>query len=171
MFNLSRQTLKRRLANDPLYRFQSLAEVALAAELGVRIEVNQATVDDWLRLPGISIHQARNLVALADAGIQFLCLEDLAAALGIPLPRLRPLAPILAFTYHDPDSILAPTLCNVNVATLEQLLAIPLIDLALAESLLHHRQNQGKFRHLADLQQRLGLEAALTSQLMYYLRF
>ncbi|BFM39735.1 ComEA family DNA-binding protein [Synechocystis sp. LKSZ1] len=171
MFNLSRQALKRRLTSDPLYRFQSLAEVALAAELGVRIEANQATVDDWLRLPGLSIHQARNLVALVDAGMQFLCLEDVAAALSLPLPRLRPLAPILAFTYHDPDSSLAPALCNVNVATLEQLRAIPFIDQTLAELMISNRQQYGQFRHLADLQQRLGLETTLTSQLMYYLRF
>jgi DNA uptake protein ComE-like DNA-binding protein len=139
--------------------------------LGVQIEVNQATVDDWLRLPGISIHQARNLVALMDSGIQLLCLEDLAAALGIPLPRLRPLAPILAFAYHDPESSLTPVLCNVNVATLEQLRTIPFIDQALAELMIRDRQQQGKFRHLADLQQRLGLEAVFVSQLMHYLRF
>ena len=53
MMNLRRQSLKRRILNDPFYRFQSLEEVAIAVELGIKIEVNQATVDEWLRLPEI----------------------------------------------------------------------------------------------------------------------
>ena len=53
--------IRARLQNDPYYRLQSAEEIAIAAELGIRIDVNQASVDDWLRLPGISIHQARSL--------------------------------------------------------------------------------------------------------------
>lgn len=34
MLNFRRQVLKRRLDADPLYRFQSLTEVAIASELG-----------------------------------------------------------------------------------------------------------------------------------------
>ncbi|MGL5036125.1 MAG: hypothetical protein ACRC6M_20260 [Microcystaceae cyanobacterium] len=43
MLNLRRQSLKRQILNDPLYRFQSLEEVAIAAQLGVKIEVNSIT--------------------------------------------------------------------------------------------------------------------------------
>jgi len=52
--------------------------IAVAA-LGIQIDVNQASVD-WLRLPGLSIHQAR--VELCRSGVQFYCLEDIAAALN-----------------------------------------------------------------------------------------
>ena len=62
MFKLSQIGIRNKIANDPYYRFQSLQEIAIAAELGIKIDVNQATVDDWLRLPGLSIHQARSLV-------------------------------------------------------------------------------------------------------------
>jgi hypothetical protein len=51
------QAIRTRIQSDPYYRLQSPAEIAIAATLGMRIDVNQASVDDWLRLPGISIHQ------------------------------------------------------------------------------------------------------------------
>lgn len=171
MLNLRRQTLKRKILNDPFYRFQSLEEVAIAAELGIKIEVNQATVDEWLRLPGISIHQARNLVELTGMGMQFLSIEDLAAALSLPLQRLQPLKGILSFTYYDNDSLLTPQRVNVNTASLEQLLTIPVLDLEVAEAIIRDRQHQGNFQNLVDFQRRLSLNIELTSQLMHYLQF
>ena len=86
---------------DPYYRFRSIQELQTAARMGVRIDVNQASVDDWLRLPGLSIHQARTLVSLNQTGVLFHCLEDVAHALKVPLPRLQPLAPILQFCYYE----------------------------------------------------------------------
>ncbi|HEY9302535.1 MAG TPA: ComEA family DNA-binding protein, partial [Phormidium sp.] len=77
--NLPQRSIRTRILKDPYYRFQSLEEVALAASLGIKIDANEATVDDWLRLPGLSIHQARSLVELTRNGIQFHCLEDVAA--------------------------------------------------------------------------------------------
>ncbi|MCX7594440.1 MAG: hypothetical protein N2235_11880, partial [Fischerella sp.] len=46
------QKLRSKLLKDPYYRLQSVEEIAIAASLGIRIDANQATVDDWLRLPG-----------------------------------------------------------------------------------------------------------------------
>jgi len=63
-FNSRLQKLRSKLLNDPYYRFQSIEEIAIAVSLGIRIDVNQANVDDWLRLPGLSIHHARSLVKL-----------------------------------------------------------------------------------------------------------
>jgi DNA uptake protein ComE-like DNA-binding protein len=171
MINLRRQSLKRRILNDPFYRFQSLEEVAIAVELGIKIEVNQAKVDEWLRLPGISIHQARNLVELNGMGMQFCSVADLAAALNIPLQRLQPLTGILSFSFYDPESLLAPQRLNINQATLEQLIKIPFIDLGLAEGLLLERERHGQFQNLVDFQRRLGLPIETTVQLMHYLQF
>ncbi len=171
MFNFRRQALKRKILNDPFYRFQSLEEVAIAVESGIFIDVNQATVDDWLRLPGLSIHQARNLVSLTGSGLQFLCLADLAAALGVPSQRLKPVEPILAFIYYEKDSLVSPSSVNVNNATLGELLEIPGLSKMMAELTLEKRQMGGKFLHLADFQQRLGLTGDVVADLMHYLRF
>lgn len=158
-----------RLLTDPYYRLRSLDEVRLAAALGVRIDVNRACVDDWLRLPGLSIHQARSLVALTQAGVPFYCLEDVAAALNLPVQRLRPLEPILQFCYYEGSEVIH--LLNVNRASVEQLTRVPAIDLYLARAIVQNRQRSGAYRTLAELQQRLALPGPLVAEIMHYLTF
>jgi DNA uptake protein ComE-like DNA-binding protein len=157
--------------HDPYYRFQSLAEVEQAVRQGVRIDANRAEVDDWLRLPGVSIHQARSLVALRQGGVQFHCLEDLAAALNVPGTRLQPFREILQFCYYDPDSPCTIQAVNANTATVEALSRIPQVDFFLARAIVQHRQKYGRYSNLADLQQRLRLPANLTADLLHYLKF
>jgi DNA uptake protein ComE-like DNA-binding protein len=157
--------------HDPYYRLRSLQEVQVAARQGVRIDVNQATVDDWLRLPGLSIHQARSLVALRSSGVAFHCIDDIAAALGLPIQRVQPLVPILQFCfYEDEPNLLLPQIVEVNVASAEQLLSVPGIEPELVRWIVSDRQQNGTYRTLVDLQRRLGLSAELMGQLMHYLR-
>ena len=164
------QTIRNRLINDPYYRLQSNEEIAVAVSLGIKIDVNQASVDDWLRLPGLSIHQARSLVELNRSGVQFYCIEDVAAALSVTLQRLKPLEPILKFCYYD-DCLSPSQRINPNTATLEQLVGIPVMEIALAEVVVENRQLAGPYRNLVDFQRRLSLPGHLTSQLMHYLCF
>jgi DNA uptake protein ComE-like DNA-binding protein len=161
--------LKAKIQKDPYYRLQSLAEVAIAAQLGVKINVTHASIDDWLRLPGISIHQARTLVELVNLGVEFLCLEDIAAALNLPSQRLKPLEPLLQFCYYEDK--LSPSKINPNNASLEQLQALPFISPTLAQGIITNRQQQGDFKNLADFQRRLHLERNCISQLIHYLVF
>ncbi len=165
------QAIRVRLTTDPYYRLKSAEEIEVAAALGIKIDVNQASVDDWLRLPGLSIHQARSLVELTSSGVQFCCLEDLAAALGMPVQRLKPLQPILSFCYYDAESLASPQPINPNTAAVEQLTKIPAVDLFLARAIVENRLEFGAYRNLADFQRRLSLNPQLTSELMYYLRF
>lgn len=159
--------LWQRIKHDPFYRLQSVSEVQLAIELGVRIDVNRASMDDWLRLPGISIHQARSIAALTQSGVQLLCLEDVAAVLNVPVSRLESVASILQFCYYD---AIAPQTMNANTAAIELLTKIPAVDLYLARAIVEGRRS-GKYRNLADLQQRLSLPPQLTVELLHYLRF
>lgn len=165
------QKLRSRLLNDPYYRLQSGEEIAIASGLGVRIDANQASVDDWLRLPGLSIHQARSLVELSRIGVKFYCIEDIAAALSIPAQRLEPLKAILDFSYYDNETLGNPTQININTATIENLAKIPLIDASLAEAIVSNRLSKGDYRNLIDFQQRLNISGEAIAQLMYYLRF
>ena len=171
MFKLSQIGLRRKIANDPYYRFQSLTEVAIAQELGIKIDVNQATVDDWLRLPGFSIHQARSLVELVRMGVQFVCLEDIAAAIDVPLHYLQALEPVLTFAYYDRLSPLSPEKINLNTANIDKIATIPELSPDMAQKFLDNRQQHGRYKSLVDLQQRLNLDSDLTSRLMHYLRF
>ncbi|MBD2356786.1 ComEA family DNA-binding protein [Tolypothrix sp. FACHB-123] len=170
--NLRLQKLRTKLLNDPYYRLQSGEEVQIAIQLGIQIDANQATVDDWLRLPGLSIHQARSLVELSRSGVKFYCIEDIAAALAIPVQRLQPVKQLLNFVYYDEESLDCPApLVNPNTATVENLVKIPFIDLSLAQAVVQNRLSAGPYRNLVDFQQRLELPADAIAQLMYYLRF
>ncbi|HEY9889661.1 MAG TPA: helix-hairpin-helix domain-containing protein [Candidatus Obscuribacterales bacterium] len=161
--------LRSRLQRDPLARLTSLAEVPVAAALGCRIDVNQATVDDWLRLPGISIHQARTLTSLTQQGVTFHGLEDVAAALGVTRDRLLPLSPLLQFCYYDPASAVAPVAVSINQGTLAQLLRVPGLSAALAERILNERR-RSPFTSWADVHQRLRLTAHQTEQWLHWLK-
>ncbi|QQE66595.1 DNA uptake protein [Leptolyngbya sp. BL0902] len=163
-------SLAQRLAQDPTYRLASLAEVVAAAELGFRLDVNQATVDDWLRLPGVSIRQAQVLVQLRQSGVSFHALDDLAAALGVTLQSLQPLAPVLAFCYYDDLSPLVICPVAINQATLADLARVPNLPESLAQAMVRDRQHRGPFRNMADLQRRLSLPAETIATLMHYLR-
>lgn len=170
--NLKLQKLRAKLLNDPYYRLQSGEEIEMAAKLGIRIDANLATVDDWLRLPGLSIHQARSLVELSRSGVKFYCIEDIAAALSIPAQRLVALNPLLSFSYYDDHSLDKPALLvNPNTATVEKLAQVPFIDLPLAEAVVENRIAAGPYRNLIDFQQRLELPGEAIAQLMYFLRF
>ena len=164
------QSMQSRILNDPYYRLQNLEEVAIAASLGIKIDVNRAGVDDWLRLPGLSIHQARALAELTQAGIHLHSLEDIAAVTNLPLQRLQPFEPILLFCYYDPDSLHQIQRMNPNTASVEMLLRIPGVDLYLAQAIVQNRA-MGPYRNLISLQRRLALPTRLTEQLLHYLKF
>lgn len=164
-----RGSARSQMLHDPYYRLHP-EEIPIAAKLGIKIDVNQAGVDDWLRLPGLSIHQARSLVALSQSGVPFHCLEDIAAALSLPVQRLRPLAPVLQFCYYEAESHVVPLQINPNTASIQMLTQIPAVDLFLARAIVQNRQ-QGAYRSLADLQQRLALPGQLTAEIMHHLQF
>ena len=163
--------LKQKLGQDSYYRFRSAEEVQLGVKLGVRIDANRATVDDWLRLPGISIHQARTLVELSRSGTAFTCWDDVAAATGIRLGHLQRLGEIVQFYYYDPDSELMPRPLNVNRVSARELATVPNVDPALAERLVYYRQKFGPYRDWLDLKRRLQLPPQMMTTLLHYLRF
>ena len=157
-----------RLRRDPFARLTSVAEVPIAAALGIRIDVNQATVDDWLRLPGISIHQARVLTTLSQSGVPFHCVEDVAAALGIPHSHLMPLSPLLQFCYYDPVGSV-PTPIFLNQATTPQLLTLPGMSATLAKQIINECK-RSPFAHWGDFHHRLRLHPEQTARWLHYLR-
>ncbi|PZO51482.1 MAG: DNA uptake protein [Phormidesmis priestleyi] len=162
--------LRRSLQQEPYYRFRSFAELDLAASWGLRIEANTASIDDWLRLPGISIHQARSLYQLTQSGLSFNCIEDVAAALSLPVQQISPWQSVLQFCYYDLDLRLEAIAIDANQATADELATIPAVDIFLARAMVHYRQT-GPYKDLADLQKRLRLTTAVAVELLHYLRF
>ena len=165
---LRKKRLREQLQRNPYHRFQSFEEINWAASWGIQIDVNRASVDDLLRLPCISIHQAKVAIALLENGVQFLSLEDLAGALNIAVTRLQPCESILNFSYYAPE--ITPQKLRINQATASELSQIPTITTELATHIIHERQ-QGAFANLAQLQQRLKLSGQIVSELLPWLSF
>lgn len=163
-------TVRSRIQNDPTYRLQSPEEVAIAAELGIEIDVNRATESDWLRLPILSDDQGRSIAALNKAGVQFHCLDDIAAAVSLPVKQLKPLEPILKFYYYDTDEVTTPIKVNPNQASIAALANVPGITVSLALQITHHRAPK-PFEDMADMQKRLSLDATTVENLMHYFQF
>jgi DNA uptake protein ComE-like DNA-binding protein len=158
-----------RLRHQPLSRLNDLEELAIAAEMGIRIDANQATVDDWLRLPTISIHQARLLTRLTQNGVAFHCVEDVAAALSLSPASLQTLRPVLQFYYYDPISTITPASVALNQATTAQLSILPDMSPRLIERIVNERR-RSPFIDWNDAHHRLRLTADQTSQWMHYVR-
>lgn len=103
--------------------------------------------------------------------MQFHCVEDIAAALGLPVQRLQQLAPVLQFCYYDRDSLDAIEPVNLNTASLGQIIQRTNLDPALAEKIVRNRQQQGSYQSWLDLQQRLQLSGQVLAELLHYSRF
>lgn len=162
--------VRSRIQQDPTYRLQTPEDVAIAASLGIEIDVNRATESDWSRLPIITETQGRSLVTLKDAGVQFHCLDDLAAALSLSVDQLQPLEPILKFYYYDTEEVSPPAKVNPNQASIAVLSNVPGMTIPLALQIIHHRSSK-PFQDVADLQRRLSLDAGTVETLMHYLQF
>ena len=61
---IERELLALRLRQQPEHRLRSADEAHHAAALGWRLDVNRASADDWLRLPGIQPAQVDLLLRL-----------------------------------------------------------------------------------------------------------
>ena len=134
------------------------------------LDVNQASVEDWLQLPNLSIHQARKLTELTQRGVQLHDLEDLAAALNLPPAQLSAWAEQVQFCYYNGQEQAAVALrLDPNQASPEQLERLPGVTPDLVQAWVRQRQ-QSPFQSLADLSQRLGLSGETTQVLMHYLQ-
>ena len=160
---LERDLLELKLRQDPQRRLHDPSEVRLAAALGWRLDVNRASADDWLRLPGITPTQVDLLLRLQRGGVQLSGLDDLERLLELPRSQATAWEPLLLFRWYGdglPASP-APSRLDLNrssAAQLEQ--QLPQLNAERRARLLRERQRQ-PFQDLADLQQRLQLPAAL----------
>jgi DNA uptake protein ComE-like DNA-binding protein len=159
--SVERELMALRLRHDPSCALRNADEVAHAAALGWRLDVNRASASDWRRLPGIHDAQVDLLLRLQGGGVQLSGAEDLQRLLELSDAQLQLWLPVLEFRWYGepappPDP---PTRLDLNRAQAQQLQELGLADDRL-QRLLRERARQ-PFRDLADLQQRLGLPASL----------
>ena len=123
------------------------------------MDVNRASRNQWLQLPGCSQDTADLLVRLQRGGVQFASADDLFRLLELPSDLARLWTPHLLFQWHGdapPQPQAAPL--DLNNASADQLALLGWPEQRTA-NLMRERRRAG-FKDLADLQERLCLPAS-----------
>ncbi len=170
---IERELLALRLRQQPEHRLRSADEAQHAAALGWRLDVNRASADDWLRLPGIQPAQVDLLLRLQRGGVQLSGIDDLQRLLELPGAQLVAWEPLLLFRWYGDGmpAAPAPSRIDLNRSTATQLeQQLPQLNAERRARLLRERQRQ-PFQDLADLQHRLQLPPALVEELIGRVRF
>lgn len=129
------------------------------------IDVNRASLNDWLKLPGCNNSQAELLLRLQQGGVQLSGVADLAQLLELSTAQLEAWKPHLLFRwYSEPPSPNQPPI-NLNSAVAAELIALEVFNPERYKRLLRERARR-PFSDLADLQDRLGLPAAVVEALI-----
>jgi len=68
--SVERELMALKLRHDPSCPLRNDADIAQAAALGWRLDVNRAKAADWRRLPGLSEQQLDLLLRLQAGGVQ-----------------------------------------------------------------------------------------------------
>lgn len=159
------------LIDNPRLRLNSERELHLARELGTRIDLNRCDVDDLLRLPGLSINQARRIVEVRRSQGQYLSPEELSTRAELSWDQVRRIEPMLMFCYYEDEPARLPAQVAVNHATVAELEMIEGMTRTLAEQIVYLRTERGSFRDLKDLRERLALPATETARFVNRLLF
>ena len=158
---IERDLLDLQLKLRPGRPLRDAEEVRRAAALGWRLDVNRATADDWLRLPGCTGSHADLLLRLQVGGVQLSGPEDLQRLLGLEAGTLQSWQPLLEFRWYGAPPELPQQLpLGINTAPAAALQRLDALGDAALQRLLQERIRR-PFSDLADLQQRLGLPAAV----------
>jgi competence protein ComEA len=139
-----------------------------------RIDLNQASSDDLLLLPGIGPTLAERVIEHRQRHGPFRHVDELRAVGGIgptTLQRLRPLvyvdnagdaspaprtlAPTLAKSKKEAS--LSPKSIDLNRASVEELQKLPLIGPKLAQRIVDHRTLKGPFAAVQDVRKVSGI--------------
>ena len=129
------------------------------------MDVNRASRDQWLQLPGCSQDTADLLMRLQRGGVQFASPDDLFRLLELPADLAALWHPHLIFHWHG-DAPLQPVEAplDLNTAAAAELQRLQWPD-DRVQRLLQERRRQG-FQDLADRQERLCLPASSVEALI-----
>ena len=128
-----------------------------------RLNINTATEEELMTLPGVNRAVAQNIVEYRDCIGGFKKVEDLALVSGIGATRLEMIKLEICVSgksgssQHSPSSVrkvhehLACTGMNINTATAAQLESIRGITEKIARSIVDYRAGHGPFKSIEDL--------------------
>lgn len=134
---------------------------------GERIDPNQASAAELMRLPRIGPALAARIVRHRDSAGAFRSLADLQRVSGIGPGLAGALAPYLTVGPETPERTgrVGPAMVVINAASADELAALPGIGPVRARAIVEERTRGGAFKNLADLTRVKGIGAATIERL------
>ncbi|MGE5657897.1 MAG: helix-hairpin-helix domain-containing protein [Actinomycetota bacterium] len=127
----------------------------LIAEVRGKVDLNECSKDDLVKILGLPIVYANEIESLKQEGYIFTYLEELSEIAGIPESHLKRIAPLVTFSY-DYKKEAHFTWKRVNILSAQELIACGL-EPAVAQTIFAERQRKGEYRSALDVKRRTGL--------------
>ena len=129
------------------------------------VDVNRATANDWLKLPGCNEYMADLLIRLQNGGVQFTDADDIFRLLELPKNLSLLWRPHLLFNWYGdlPSQIKSPPL-DLNNASAKELIKLGWKENRIYALIKERRKKS--FKDLAELQERLCLPASSVEALI-----
>jgi DNA uptake protein ComE-like DNA-binding protein len=152
-------SLKRRYLIKTAPRGLLLPETTTKAELLAKvrgkIDINECTKDDLVKVLGLPIVYANDIESLQNEGYIFTHAEELSEIAGVPESHVQRIAPMICFSYNYQKEARF-TWKRLNVLSPEELIRDGL-DRAVAEKIVRERQKKGEYKSVVDVKRRTGL--------------
>jgi DNA uptake protein ComE-like DNA-binding protein len=120
-----------------------------------KIDINECTKDDMVRILGLPIVYANDIESLQNEGYIFTHAEELAEIAGVPESHVRRIAPMICFSYNYQKEARL-TWKRLNILSPEELIQSGL-DRVVAEKIVRERQIKGEYKSVIDVKRRTGL--------------
>ena len=120
-----------------------------------KIDINECTKDDMVRILGLPIVYANDIESLQNEGYIFTHAEELAEIAGVPESHVRRIAPMICFSYNYQKEARF-TWKRLNILSPQELIQSGL-DRVVAEAIVRERQSRGEYKSVIDVKRRTGL--------------
>nr|WP_255699461.1 helix-hairpin-helix domain-containing protein [Tychonema sp. BBK16] len=125
------------------------------ANIRGKIDINECTKDDLVRVLGLPIVYANDIESLQNEGYIFTHAEELSEIAGVPESHIRRIAPMICFSYNYQKEA-SFTWKRLNILSPQELIEIGL-DRVVAEKIVQERQIKGQYKSVIDVKRRTGL--------------
>ena len=115
------------------------------------INLNSASVDDLVSIPGIGPVKARRIIEYRESHGPFSSVEELVNVSGIGEKTLKKISEYVMVEGVEQPTRSEVTKLNVNTASLEELETLPYIGEAKAKAIIEYREEHGPFSSPEDL--------------------
>ncbi|MFN4080376.1 MAG: helix-hairpin-helix domain-containing protein, partial [Saprospiraceae bacterium] len=150
-------------AEDPRPVMASGGESMGKSGGGGPVDVNEAQIDDWVRLPGIGAVRAEKIIRFREKLGGFAEIEQVAETYGLPDSIYRQIRPMLVMGGAPLRKL------NINTADVAALSAHPYLTRKQAELIVAFREQHGPYASTQDIFNILALKREEIARAMPYL--